>query len=131
MLIVSKVFFSEYSTDDFRIINYHFIDLLLLLSMMTIYYPRKLPDYFTVDYGDDNINESGEIYMVRLPKVDELRMDIANSGLTEKKMKDEYRRSHKPILVINPFEVTSEDKTSQSYVNAMIEHVNVGFVEEE
>ena len=131
MLIVSKVFFSEYSTDDFRIINYHFIDLLLLLSMMTIYYPRKLPDYFTVDYGDDNINESGEIYMVRLPKVDELRMDIANSGLTEKKMKDEYRRGHKPILVINPFEVTSGDKTRQSYVNAMIEHVNVGFVEEE
>lgn len=130
MLIVSKVFFSEYSTDDFRIINYHFIDLLLLLSMMTIYYPRKLPDYFTVDYGDDNINESGEIYMVRLPKVDELGMDIANSGLTEKKM-NEYRRGHKPILVINPFEVTSEDKTSQSYVNAMIEHVNVGFVEEE
>ena len=87
VLIISKVFFSEYSTDDFRIINYHFIDLLLLLSMMTIYYPRKLPDYFTVDYGDDNINDNGEIYIVHLPKIGELKNDILNRELTEKKLK--------------------------------------------
>ena len=141
VLIISKVFFSEYSTDDFRIINYHFIDLLLLLSMMTIYYPRKLPDYFTVDYGDDNINDNGEIYIVHLPKIGELKNDILNRELTEKKLKDMYKRKRndpqKPILVINPFEVENtninDNKGAQkmNYVNAMIEHVNVGSVEDQ
>lgn len=104
---------------------------------MTIYYPRKLPDYFTVDYGDDNINDNGEIYIVYLPKIGELKNDILNSELTEKKLKDMYKRKRdepqKPILVINPFEVENinDDKGAQkmNYVNSMIEHVNVGFIE--
>lgn len=135
-----KIFFSSYDSDDFRLINYHFLDLLLLITLMSIYFPRKLPEYFKVDFGDDNAEITGELYLATLPSIEKLKSNTVKI-FNDKELKSIYKKNPTyPLVIINPFSsnpnepvVSSiEDKKEykNAFINSAIEHINVGFIEQ-
>lgn len=135
-----KIFFSSYDSDDFRLINYHFLDLLLLITLMSIYFPRKLPDYFKVDFGDDNVEITGELYLATLPSIENLKSNEAKC-FNEKELKSIYKKNPTfPLVIINPFSsnpnepvinsIEEKKEYKTAFINNVIEHVSVGFIEQ-
>ena len=124
VLILTKTVFSQYDTAMFRLINYHFLDLLLMIGFMTIYFPRVLPANFTADYGDDEQQEETmEIYQVSLGKISEF---MRNDNTITKKNLEKCASNGHPVLVINPFHVDSTD--TSNVINKIMETSNIGEV---
>lgn len=131
VLILSKTVFSQYDTAKFRVINYHFLDLLLMIGFMTIYFPQILPPNFTADYGDDEQQEeTGEIYHVSLGNIyDFIKNDIKyynNTNISRKNLEKSVSNRY-PILIINPFHVDNTD-TYNTIMNKVMETSNIGEV---
>lgn len=131
VLILSKTVFSQYDTAKFRVINYHFLDLLLMIGFMTIYFPQILPPNFTADYGDDEQQEeTGEIYHVSLGNIyDFIKNDFKyynNTNISKKNLEKCVSNSY-PILIINPFHVDNTD-TYNTIMNKVMETSNIGEV---
>lgn len=118
--------FRVYDTSKFQLINYHFLDLLLMIGFMTIYFPKQLPPNFTADYGDDEGGETGEIYQVNLGNTNEImKQNILYNQATKKNLELSASNQY-PVLIIHPFHFQNPD--SNICINKIIETSNVGFV---
>ena len=128
VLILSKTVFRQYDTAKFQLINYHFLDLLLMIGFMTIYFPQILPPNFTADYGDDEQQEeTGEIYRVSLGYINDFKTNVIKYNAISKKNLEKCVSNRYPILIINPFHVESTD-TYNNIINKVMETSNIGEV---
>lgn len=124
ILILGKTVFQKYDSQIFQIINYNFLDLLLMIGFMSIYFPKQLPQYFTADYGEVDDNENnGEIYNVDLGNINEF---MEKKFSITKKNLEQCVNNNYPILVIHPFHITNSDTTT--CINKIIETGNIGLV---
>ena len=68
-LVIDKNFLNSY--DKVELINFHILDLLLMIAFMSVYFPRVFPQNFSADFNDDNeYFDIGEIYQININKAD-------------------------------------------------------------
>ena len=125
-ILIHKFFFIIYDTQKFETIQYHYLDLILMIVFLYIFNPKNIPDYFDIDYGED-INENGKIYKCKLPKIEELNnVNYINPKIKESEAKV-YIKENIPVVIINPF---FGEKINGNNIDSVICNSDIGFFKE-
>lgn len=130
-MIIQKVFFTDYNVEEFILVNYHFLDLLLVVYYLIVYHPRKLPNYFNIEYGDDEeeIAEFG-LFKSKIPNINEITKEDNVIMLSQPELFDlnqDNTIKRMPIVVINPVIPQAEDGNKNT-INLIIDHLAVGYI---
>ena len=114
VIAFEKTIFYKYDESTFESYNYMALDALFLYSIITLFRPKELPDFYNINLGDSLEGEEGNIYKYKLPKYSEA--NSLNLNLTKKEI-DSCKKGEKPILIIGP----KNDNELNSNIGGIIE----------
>lgn len=137
VLIIQKVIFPEYNMQEFLLVNYHALDLILVVFYLLVYRPRILPNHFNIEYGEDEeeISEFG-IFNNKIPNINEIIKEddllfLSPSQMHDLKEDNQFNldKNNKPIpiVLINPVMPQTIDVNKKT-INNIIDHLSVGFI---
>ena len=99
IIALEKTIFYEYDESTFESYNYMALDALFLYSIITLFWPKDLPDFYNINLGDSLEGDEGNIYKYKLPKYSEVNSLTLN--LTKKEI-ESCKKGDYPILIIGP-----------------------------
>ena len=100
MMTIHKFFFIIYDTQNFEMIEYHYLDVIFMIGILYIFRPMKLPDYFDFDYGED-INENSKVFKCKIEKVDNFCDKKYNQNINKNDLQL-YLNENIPVVIVNP-----------------------------
>ena len=133
-LTVHKTLLIKYDGTEFRLVQYHMVDCLLLVGLMFVFFPREYPLHYRDeldDWRDKQLN--GKVYIAYINK----------KGLKLKKDDLIKVSCNVPVIVIHPFGpfehscdkecineegVDIERKKNELIINRMLKNCSIGFV---
>ena len=133
VIALEKTIFYTYDETTFESYNYMAVDAVFLYSIIILFRPKELPEYYNINLGDNLDGDEGNIYKYKLPKYSE-----ANSlklNLTKKEI-ESYKKSDTPILIIGPNDDSDSNKISEGIIeinnndnsiNKYFLSINLGF----
>ena len=122
-----KLIFEIYDSSQFQTINYHSLDMLLMLGFIWIYRPRNLPPFFNVSLGADDDESNIQIYTCTIPPRNQILDESKPMNLQENILSIYSSNPELPLVVLHPMFGESQNK----FVNELIENINVGTIEKE
>ena len=99
VIALEKTIFYTYDESTFESYNYMALDAVFLYSIIILFRPKELPEFYNINLGDNLDGDEGNIYKYKLPKYSE-----ANSlklNLSKKEI-ESYKKGDTPILIIGP-----------------------------
>ena len=134
VIALEKTIFYTYDESTFESYNYMALDAVFLYSIIILFRPKELPEFYNINLGDNLDGDEGNIYKYKLPKYSE-----ANSlklNLSKKEI-ESYKKGDTPILIIGPnddsdlnnnnegiIQINNNDKSINKYFLS----INLGFV---
>ena len=133
VIALEKTIFYTYDESTFESYNYMALDAVFLYSIIILFRPKELPEFYNINLGDNLDGDEGNIYKYKLPKYSE-----ANSlklNLSKKEI-ESYKKGDTPILIIGPnddsdlnnnnegiIQINNNDKSINKYFLS----INLGF----
>ena len=133
VIALEKTIFYTYDETTFESYNYMAVDAVFLYSIIILFRPKELPEFYNINLGDNLDVDEGNIYQYKLPKYSE-----ANSlrlNLTKKEI-DSCKKGDTPILIIEPSddidlnnnsEGTNEINNNDNSINKYFLTISLGF----
>ena len=132
-MALEKTIFYKYDESTFESYNYMALDAVFLYAIIILFRPKELPEFYTINLGDNLDGDEGNIYKYKLPKYSE-----ANSlklNLTKKEI-DSCKKGDTPILIIGPSDESDfnnnneeiiETNNNDNSINKYFLSINLGF----
>ena len=133
VIALEKTIFYTYDESTFESYNYMALDAVFLYSIIILFRPKELPEFYNINLGDNLDGDEGNIYKYKLPKYSE-----ANSlklNLSKKEI-ESYKKGDTPILIIGPSndsdlnnnnEGIIEINNNDNSINKYFLSINLGF----
>ena len=133
VMALEKTIFYKYDESTFESYNYMALDAVFLYAIIILFRPKELPEFYTINLGDNLDGDEGNIYKYKLPKYSE-----ANSlklNLTKKEI-DSCKKGDTPILIIGPSDESDfnnnneeiiETNNNDNSINKYFLSINLGF----
>ena len=132
VLTLQKTIFYKYDESTLESYNYMTLDAVFLYSIIILFRPKELPDFYNINLGDNLEGDEGNIYKYKLPKYSEANSLILD--LTKKEV-DSCKKGDIPILIIGPNEETISNNNegiieindNENSINKYFITINIGF----
>ena len=133
VIALEKTIFYTYDESTFESYNYMALDAVFLYSIIILFRPKELPEFYNINLGDNLDGDEGNIYKYKLPKYSE-----ANSlklNLSKKEI-ESYKKGDTPILIIGPNDDTDLNNNNEGIIqinnndksiNKYFLSINLGF----
>ena len=134
VLAFEKTIFYTYDESTLESYNYMAVDAIFLYSLIILFRPKELPEFYNINLGDNLDGDEGNIYKYKLPKYSEANSLTLN--LTKKEI-ESYKKGDTPILIIGPSndsdlsnnnEGIIEINNNDNSINKYFLSINLGFV---
>ena len=126
LLVIShKTIFEQYDEPKLELYDYLGLELIFADIFFIIFRPKKLPQFYLINFGDNMEIEEENIYNYVLPEYSEVNSQYKEPS---KKGIESCKKKNVPILVIGP--TNSEDDTDDTNsINKYFLELNIGFAE--
>jgi hypothetical protein len=99
IIALEKTIFYTYDELTLESYNYMALDAVFLYSIIILFRPKELPEFYNINLGDDLDVDEGNVYKYKLPKYSEANSLILK--LTKKEI-ESCKKGDTPILIIGP-----------------------------
>ena len=126
LLVIShKTIFTQYDEPKLEMYDYIGLELIFADVFYIIFRPKKLPQFYLINLGDNMEIEEEIIYNYVLPQYSEINIKYKDPS---KKEIESCKKKNLPILVIGP--TSSEDSIDDmNSINKYFLELNVGYAE--
>ena len=133
VIALEKTIFYKYDESTLESYNYMALDAIFLYSIIILFRPKELPEFYNINLGDNLDGDEGNIYKYKLPKYSEANSLMLN--LTKKEI-ESYKKGDTPILIIGPSndsdlnnnsERTNEINNNDNSINKYFLTISLGF----
>lgn len=127
---IHKKFCFAFDSDEFQLINYHVLDIVLVLGLCYIFRPMKFPQFFETELATqerEKENEIDSIYSMKIPTITELQNDFVMNYTNDF---NPYELDSKvPLVVINPvFNFDPNNRgDNENLSNYLIDRIQIGY----
>ena len=134
VIVLEKTIFYKYDESILESYNYMALDAVFLYSIIILFRPKELPEFYNINLGDNLDADEGNIYKYKLPEYSEANSLMLN--LTKKEI-ESCKKGDTPILIIgtsndsdlkNNNEGIIEINNNDNSINKYFLSINLGFV---